>query len=759
MHEPQTENIEHALHIQSSLEHKIQEESPSGSESEPLENKANEMDEKLGESGGSNSPPRGGVDDIQNAIRDPDETDAQLKEYAEEFERQGEEPIKWWFAARVIPLFAATVGPMANLTAVAALVSPLRASLPTNGEYAYDERHDTPYPDPRWVIGINAVSLSFGVVGNFFLMCNYSRRLRYSIAIPLSIVSWFMATSLLSAVLISIHVYHPPLGPAQVYTQAFWFGVISAGLYFLCAVVLAINIAGYLWRKYPREVQSSKAEMSLMLHTVFFFIWLGIGALAFSKAEGWSYPDGVYFCNVTLLTVGFGDFAATSDLTRGLILPFSVIGIIMLGLIVNNIHGFVVEIGAKNVVGQHIENRRKNIADRAVANSLELSRKDPELAEIVRENANGASGNFQLKHTNSIRSIPQTVIAAITGKLRSRPILLRASRDRFEAMRRIQRQTLAFKRWAAFVLSMTAFLFLWLLGALVFMFAERHTQHLTYFQALYFCYVSILTVGYGDLSPRSNAGKAFFLLWSIWSVPAITVLISSMGSTVIEQYHNLSCSVANYTIMPEKGMRDRYKGLAINIKDKVLLKAQMEANGNHKPSTSTTTEGRRGTATSGGIPVLEGIPEEGGIAHFHRNDTEEDLRPLPQDYTFQQLLVAVGSAIRCVGRDLTVHPKRAYTYEEWVEFTRLIRACEIVKPHLLKGIKLGEEIPEDQIDDDEGFVLWDWIGEESPLLHEGNEPAWVHDRLTWGLDQLVQDHVENILVEVPGSNSEHGIEF
>ncbi|KAF3927721.1 hypothetical protein ABW21_db0205730 [Orbilia brochopaga] len=401
-----------------------------------------------------------------------------------------------------------------------------------------------------------------------------------------------------------------------------------------------------------------------------------------------------------------------------------------------------------------------------------------------------------MKHSSSIRSIPQSVIAAITGRRRSKPILLRASRDRFEAMRKIQRQTLKFKRWTALLSALIAVLTLWLLGALVFMTVERQIQHMTYFEAVYFCYVCLLTIGYGDLSPKSNAGKAFFLLWSICSVPTITILISSMGSTVIEQFQQQSERVAKYTILPKKGIRIRMKeiaadatdtvtevavgvkdtaidvavgvkdivaGVAVGVKDTVAgVFTDVRSNSSQAGDAPETTSrpsfaprgsvGRRSIAMSG-RPMLRRIHEESEDLEQQRHspnrnsdsDSEEEHRnPLPQDYTFQELLVALTGAIRDVGRDVARHPRRAYLYDDWVEFTRLIRACEIVKPSRLKGAKPGEEVDDDQIDSDEGFVLWDWIGEDSPLLHEGMEPAWVHDRLTRGLESLVIDHLQDI---------------
>ncbi|KAJ6261380.1 hypothetical protein Dda_4050 [Drechslerella dactyloides] len=722
-----------------------------------------------------------------DAENDNDLTDARLEAYAEEFENRGEQPIKWWFAAKGIPLVAATTGPLANLTSVAALVSPWRANLPTTGDNAYDERYGIPFEDPRWAIGINAAALVFGVVGNFFLMCNYSRRLRYSVAMPVTILCWFISSGLLSASLIAEHVYRAPISPYQVYTQAFWFGVICCGLYFFAATLLVVNIAGYLRCKYPDHIESSKAELSLMMHTVFFFLWMGIGALVFCNVQHWTFSDSIYFCNVTLLTVGFGDFYVTNTVARALVFPFSVIGITMLGLIVNNIVGFVAEIGEKDLAGRHIEHRRKNIATRAVANSMELSRHDPALAEFARRDESGhrigsniGPEGFQLKRASSIRSLQQSVISVITRRRRTTPILMRASRDRFEAMRRIQRHTIRFKRWTALLSALIAFLSLWLLGALVFMIAEKHTQNLTYFQAMYFCYVSILTIGYGDLSPRSNAGKAFFLLWSIWSVPTITVLISSMGSTVIEQFQQQSERVAKYTILPKKGIRIRMKEIAGDVKDTVtdtvntvtdtvtdivtgVVDVVATATGNQsetsddnatRPPLSTTGSGNRRSAATSGRPTLRRIREEGDDDEDDDEDDEDEepRNPLPQDYTFQELLVALTAAIRSVGRDVARHPRREYVYDDWVEFTRLIRACEIVKPRRLKGIKPGEEISDDQVDSDEGFVLWDWIGEDSPLLHEGKEPAWVHNRLTRGLESLVIDHLQSISLNAPDSD-------
>jgi potassium channel subfamily K len=48
------------------------------------------------------------------------------------------------------------------------------------------------------VTAMNAVSLFWGVVGNIFLLLNFTQTVRYIIALPVTIVSWFLATGIVS---------------------------------------------------------------------------------------------------------------------------------------------------------------------------------------------------------------------------------------------------------------------------------------------------------------------------------------------------------------------------------------------------------------------------------------------------------------------------------------------------------------------------------------------------------------------------------
>lgn len=57
----------------------------------------------------------------------------------------------WWFASTAIPLLAATIGPLANVLSITALVSKWRDRLPNNGQLPEgSDVYGVGIPDPRW---------------------------------------------------------------------------------------------------------------------------------------------------------------------------------------------------------------------------------------------------------------------------------------------------------------------------------------------------------------------------------------------------------------------------------------------------------------------------------------------------------------------------------------------------------------------------------------------------------------------------------
>ena len=679
----------------------------------------------------------------------------------------------WWFASTAIPLIAATVGPLANVFSIAALVVSWRMSLVPGGkdnEPNWDgdpstlvqEVYGFGFPDPRWCYDLNAISLACGFIGNLFLLANFTNRIRYIIALPASIILWYVATGLLTGITVSMNVHVPPVRPQETYTQGFWYGVIAAVLYMICSMSLMINMLGYFLGHYGQHFNLSEAQRTLILQTMMFFIWLAGGAGIFANVEttyghqGWLFTDALYFCDVSILTVGFGDLYPTDDIGRGLVFPYTVGGTIMLGLVISSLTRFTAEISSENVVRKRFESARKRTVERSQEGENLLRRtrhgSRPSVSapiDMFRENsviegrrvstqqrdlseAEQLTDGLAIPNTRSDalqRAAEQTSKAVAIAKPKARrkrkprALLLREEKDRFDAMRRIQSATHRFKRYTALTASVIAFAILWCVGAAVFFVTEKHTQGLSYFRSLYFAYVSLLTIGYGDEAPKSNAGRPFFVVWSLLAVPTMTILVGDMGDTVISSFKSGTSTLADFTILPKYGiwrkLLDKSPWLLGKLQQRAekkaakrRLEAGFEAGPENKNSNCDEDDHEQQPPTLDTLAL-------------------ERITPSSDEHLARKL----AHTIRRTAQHLKDDEPRRYSYEEWVEITELIRfsAGRRRRRKQRDGTSAANADSQELIaveEEQEELIEWDWIGENSPMMAFGkSEPEFVLDRL------------------------------
>jgi potassium channel subfamily K, other eukaryote len=654
----------------------------------------------------------------------------------------------WWFASTAIPLLASAIAPLANVISIAALVTYWRMDISDGNGGVVGELNGKPFKDPRWAYWLNLASLVCGFVGNIFLLFNFTSRVRYIIALPATIIFWYVATFILIGITISMHVYQPPISPFQVYTQGYWYAVIAAVLYCICSVLLMFNMLGYFLGHYPQQFDLTDHQRTLILQTMLFFVWLAGGGAIFSTVEThygndpqtWAFVDGLYFCDVTILTVGFGDLYPHGDLGRGLVFPYSVLGIIMLGLVITSISKFASEISQDKVIRRHIERKRSRTVERSITSAQEIRRL--ESRQDAHPTAGGrhiiisepfdprtfASTKLDVPRPSSSGRRPSASVIPQVRKRVNLPdalkrkeqtfLVLRNERDKFDAMRNIQHSTSRFKRWYSLSLSIIAFGILWCVGAVVFWQLEKKAQGMTYYQALYFCYVCLLTIGYGDLAPRSNAGRCFFVIWSLIAVPTMTILVNDLGGTVIDKFKKGTFRFADFTILPKEGVYREWVESSPRIFN--FLKRRQENRERKKR-------------------MKEGMPfpdEEGGdleidadVQSLHptlqdlTKEVTKDLKTTIPDHAILARRLAV--AIRTVASDLKTDEKKHYTFEEWAELTRLIR---------FTGEPASEAISQEAND----VLEWDWIGENSPMMSGLSEPEFVLDRLCESLGRYMK---------------------
>lgn len=205
-------------------------------------------------------------------------------------------------------------------------------------------------------------------------------------------------------------------------------------------------------------------------------------------------------------------------------MPYALIGITSLGLVIGSIRSMVLDRGKTHLDARALEKKRRHFIRRLV------HRKQQGILEPIDGDALIAFPELKGKHM--VRSEFERRAAE------------------FRMMRKIEAQASTRRRWTAMAVSTSTWLVLWLVGAKVFEICENRWQGWSYFDAFYFAYTGLTTIGYGDLTPISKAGKSFFVIWSLLALPTMTVLISNAGDTIVRLIRDGTLKLGNLTILP-----------------------------------------------------------------------------------------------------------------------------------------------------------------------------------------------------------------
>lgn len=561
------------------------------------------------------------------------------------------------------------------------------------------------------LIAINAVSLVLALISNMSLLLNMARRVSFSVAQPITIIGWYISSILLIALVITTsRDLQLPLGQTRALTQAFYYAIMAAALYFIIATLMVFTVYGAFKGHFPKEFKLTMSQRTLMLQTISFMVYMLGGAAVYSKIEKWKFPDAVYFSNFTLLTVGIGDFTPLTHLGRGLLFPYAIGGIVILGLVVGSIRSLVLDRGKKKLGSRMIEKKREGM--------LKHVYDDGDIAKLT-----------------PISNEKQANRAGMSEKERRKM--------EFHLMRKIQNQASVKQKWMALFLSGGAWFLLWFIGALVFYKAEVR-QNWTYFQSLYFAYTSLLTIGYGDFTPFSNSAKPFFVFWSLLAVPTLTILISNMGDTVVKSVRDLTIYLGEFTVLPgEASAKDRLKqSLAKLTNGKHFTKGPMmdEPPGFLGEKTDEDSENQTSPVRNATDRVAGALEHEELEAAREAGKRGDNLGEDIHMYHF--LLI---KELRNVLKHINESPPRKYTYEEWAWFLKLMGEDESSdSSHRKAPIKVTAadsaepNIQQAHTDDHNQAQQWSWLGNRSPLMGETEEAEWVLERLSATLEKELQ---------------------
>ncbi|KEF57223.1 uncharacterized protein A1O9_07413 [Exophiala aquamarina CBS 119918] len=473
------------------------------------------------------------------------------------------------------------------------------------------------------IIATNAVSLAIAATANLTLISKFSRGPASFVGHSIVIVGWYISSFLLiPAIAVASISLQLPSTQGNSFSQAFYYACFACGLYFIVSSLMLISVYAARSGYYSEEAKCVRCETALTYQTIIFKAYLLIGALVFSNIEKWNYLDAVYWADNTILTIGLGDYAPKTHLGRSLVIPYAVGGVLLLGLMIASIQSFLTQ-----------RQKRKT-------------------SSIMKETQHAL-----LKRLQSSKS---------KGKI---------NEEDFKMFRDIQERVSQKHRWILLFGSGTAWFVLWFLSAAIFKRTES-VQNWSYFQALFFTFIALMTIGYGDLYPVSNAGKAFFVFWSLLAVPTITILVSSMGDTIIKRLKDNSTRLRN--LVQQFGDFSRKKSSKYSARS-VCEGKTLDTEHRMSPFQNSPSIGSRRSALTKGKMCDESTQppigtENRAIEHGSKDPMEEIGPSLGKGQPYYHYLLI--KEISNVAAHLFTSPSRKFTYDEWAWFLALISRGE-----------------------------------------------------------------------------------
>ena len=537
-----------------------------------------------------------------------------------------------------------------------------------------------------------------------------ARRLSFSIAQPITIIGWYISSILLIA-LVAAAAYDLPLpaGEDRALTQAFYYAIISAALYFIIASLMVLTVFGAVRGHYPKEFKLTTSQRTLMLQTILFMGYLLGGAAIWAHIEQWKFLDAVYWADFTLLTVGIGDYAPMTHLGRSLLFPYAVLGIVILGLVVGSIRSLVLERGKMKLSARMLEKQRASAVQR-----LQKGGGKVKITPLSRGQHTPYSGQTERERREA----------------------------EFNLMRDIQAQSERKRKYTDLVVSAGTWFALWLIGAAIFEQAESN-QSWTYFGSLYFAYTSLLTIGYGDFRLMSNSGKPFFVFWSLLAVPALTILISNMGDTVVKSIKDATIYLGEFTVLPgDASMKQRLGHAAEKVTGgKVTTGGPLFEEPPGELSSKTTDDEEKHRKAGGkAADRLAGEYEKSELDEAKQARARGD--DFSKDIHFLHYLLV--KEIRTITKHLNESPPRKYSYEEWAWYLKLMGEDEdSAKSHRAPIVEPNDDNVQLQSgttdDKEKGGAKWSWLGTRSPLMGEIEEAEWILERLSLSLEKKLKE--------------------
>jgi len=261
----------------------------------------------------------------------------------------------------------------------------------------------------------------------------------------------------------------------------------------------ALNVTRWSWKK----------KVIFSLSTLFIYIFIG-GAI-FLAIEGkgtessekdpnipikpWSYLNALVFCVETICLIGFGDITPQSVGGKVFNTFYIISGVLIMGMVLGTVGEIVVD-----AIERKLRKHSHYWLDEEVL-SMELQ---------------------PIRQRDDKQSSSSDDYGGVISSVDSEAAVFSARHVKYHSCRFV---------WDNLTLVLALFLFfsVWLVFAIIFVITESWS----FGESIYFCLIVLTTIGYGQTTTQSVAGRIFFMFFALLGLAIVAFLIRELSSKFI----------------------------------------------------------------------------------------------------------------------------------------------------------------------------------------------------------------------------------